>query len=233
MQYLNKMNIGNIYNIKLDEKTAYLAGVIIGDGHISNSCKSKTDLSKDYKIAIEVTDYEFLKEIETLTKQVIKTKSTIIGRFDKRLNRQKLYYFQFRNKSFHHFLTNYLGIIAGNKSSLVVVPIKILSSLRLQESFLAGLFDTDGGLRGKTSGFTSASELLIEGVSRILTNLNIVHYRDNWVNKKYNKKYYGIKISKKDNDNFLKKIPIKNKRKQNNCFNHVDVPEWSNGIVYS
>ena len=155
------MKIGKIHPISLDNTTAYLAGVIVGDGHVSNACKSKLDHSKDYRIGIEVVDYEFLKTIEKLVKLIIQTKSEVKWRLDKRGNRKKLYYFHFRNKSFHYFLTNDLGIPAGNKCSSVGVPLKIFNSLELQKSFLAGLFDTGGGIRGNSVGFTSASSLLI------------------------------------------------------------------------
>jgi len=227
------MNIKKIHKIDLNENTAYLAGAIVGDGHISNSCKSKTDKSKDYKIAIEVIDKEFLMEVEALIKSIIQTKSTIKGRYDLRGCRKKLYYFQFRNKSFYYFLTKDLEIKAGNKCSSVVIPKKIFYSLNLQKSFIAGLFDTDGGIRGKTIGFTSSSKILIYQTSIILNNLKIKHSVESWLNKKYNQKYYGIRISKIDSDIFLNNVPLRNKEKLKRVFYHVGVPEWSNGIENS
>mgnify|MGYP006411221455 CR=1 FL=1 len=225
------MNIGKIYPIHLNKETAYITGVIVGDGHVSNSCKSKSDQSRDYKIAIEVVDYLFLKEFENLVKSIIRTKSTVKERIDKRGSRKKLYYFQFRNKSLHYFLSNKMKIPAGNKCSSVIVPKRIFDSLELQKYFLAGLFDTDGGIRGKSIGFTSASNSLIAGTSQILRNLKIKHKVECWLNKKYNKQYYGIRIYKRDSDSFLKYLPLRNKEKLEKAFRHVGVPEWSNGIV--
>jgi len=223
------MNIGKIHPIVLDEKTSYLVGVIIGDGHISNAYKSKDSKSKDYRISIEVVDYEFLCDVENLFKLIIKTKSTIKSRYDYRGNRRKLFRFQFRNKSFYYFLTKDLEIKPGNKCNSVKVPKDVFSSLELQKSFLAGLFDTDGGIRGKTIGFTSASYDLIKDISKILNNLKISHFKEHWINKKYDHKYYGIQISKKDIDKFLKGLNFMNKEKLRKVFRHVGVPEWSNG----
>jgi len=140
------MNIGKIYSIPLNKETAYLAGVIVGDGHISNACKSKSDKSKDYRISIEIIERVYLEYIVDSIRAFVKTKSKIKERINNRGNRTKLYYFQFRNKSFHHFLTHDLCIPSGNKCSSVRVPEKIFGSLNLQVSFLAGLFDTDGGI---------------------------------------------------------------------------------------
>ena len=60
--------------IELTTKTAYLAGVIVGDGHISNSNKSKTHKSKDYKIVIDLDNKEYLCLLVDLIKSIIDTK---------------------------------------------------------------------------------------------------------------------------------------------------------------
>ena len=227
-----KMNIGKIYPIDLNERTAYIAGVIVGDGHISHATKSKQDKSPDYKITIEVIDLEFLNIVASLIKTIINTKSIIKERRP-RNGKQQGYYFQFRNKSFYHFLTNDLGIPSGKKCFSVDIPTKILSSPSLQHHFLAGLFDTDGGVRGKTVGFTSASKKLILDTSRILDDWNILHHTESWKNKRYNTFYYGIRIKAKDNDKFLNGLPLRNNEKLKKVFRHADVLERSNGMVNS
>ena len=226
------MNIGKIYPIDLNEQTAYLAGVIVGDGHISGATKSKQDKSPDYKITIEVVDSDFLSVVASLIKEVINTKS-VVKKTKPRIGKQQGNYFQFRNKSFYHFLTHDLSIPAGKKCFSVEIPTKILSSPELQRHFLAGLFDTDGGIRGKTIGFTSASKKLISDTSKILSDLNILHHTESWKNKKYNTNYYGIKIKAKDNDKFLNGLPLRNNEKLKKVFRHADVLERSNGMVNS
>ncbi len=227
------MNIGNIYSIPVNNETSYMAGVIVGDGHISNAYKSKSNRSKDYRITLEIIDLEFLKTFENLVKSVIQTKSIVRKRSKIKGNRRQLYYFQFRNKSFYYFLTSTLGIPSGNKCSSVIVPKVIFNSLELQKSFLSGLFDTDGGIRGKTIGFTSASQDLISGTSKILDNININYSKDSWTNKKYDRKYYGLRISLRNIDKFLNELHLRNKEKLKKVFRHVAVPEWSNGMDHS
>jgi intein/homing endonuclease len=219
-----EMNVGKIYKLPINNKTAYIAGVIIGDGNISNSKKSKTDHSKDYRITIEMIDKEFLETFSKLIKSLITTKSKVKCRL--RDTKDKPHYsFQFRNKSFYYFLVNDLEIPAGKKSNIVQIPHKLLSSMKLQKHFLAGLFDTDGGIRSNTLGFTSASQQLMKDTSKILSTFRIKHNLESWLNKKYSTYYYGLRISLKDTDRFLNEFPIKNKNKLKKCFHHVDVPE--------
>ncbi|MBR9683893.1 hypothetical protein GOV03_05130 [Candidatus Woesearchaeota archaeon] len=221
-----------IKKIELNPITAYLAGVIIGDGHISNSTKSKTDLSKDYRIGIELSGKEYLEYLIKLIKDIIITKSTL--RESKRRGKKRLY-FLFRNKSFFYFLTEDLRIPNGAKSKRVFVPEKIKNSnLIIKKNFIAGLFDTDGGFRGGGIGFTSASEELTTGTSDLLKLLGIAHSGDKWLNKKYGQIYYGIRIYKKEIDNFLNMVPLRNKEKlekiKSRFFSHhAELPEWSNG----
>ena len=207
------MNIGKVKSIKLTKKTAYLAGVIIGDGHISDSFKSKTSKSKDYRIVIDIADKDYLYLITKLIKSVIRTKS-IPKNSKPRGNRKERLCFQFRNKSFFYFLTRFLEIKKGAKSSEVVIPAKIKNSPEsIKKYFLAGLFDTDGGFRGNTLGFTSASEELITDISRILIEFSIKHFSEKWLNQKYDKNYYGLKIRRKEIDKFLNTFPLQNHEK--------------------
>lgn len=211
MYGVDNMNIGKIQKIPLNKETAYLAGVIVGDGHISNATKSKKDKSPDYRIHIEVCEEEFLKTIYEMIISIIKTKSPVKKKTKE--NKQDLFYFQFRNKSFHYFLTVDLEISKGKKSHIVRVPEKIFTSINLQRHFLAGLFDTDGGRRGKGIGFTSASKGLVDDTSQILENIDIIHRKEKWMNKKYEKEYFGIRIPQKEIDKFLNIVPVQNKTK--------------------
>ena len=55
----------------LNEDRAYLAGVIIGDGHISNSPKSKKDKSRDYRIVIDISNKDYIFYLESLIKSFL------------------------------------------------------------------------------------------------------------------------------------------------------------------
>ena len=200
--------------INLNPKTAYLAGVIIGDGNLSNYVKSKkTDFSMDYRITIDVSDKEYIIFVLNLIQSIINTRTTpkVPSQRGNRLPRLKL---QVRNKELFNFFNKTMQIPKGAKSSKVFVPSIIKNSPeKIKKYFLAGYFDTDGGFRGTTLGFTTGSKYLSEDISRLLEELNISHLPDKWINRKYNKEFYGIKIKRSEIDNFLSLLPLQNKEK--------------------
>lgn len=209
---MTKINIKKTKSIELNNLTAYLSGAIIGDGHISDSTKSKKDLSQDYRVIIDISDKDYLIHLSKLIKSFVVTKSKPKKSKIKGKRKERLY-FQFRNKAFFNFLIN-LGIPKGSKSNIVFVPSKIKEAdLDIKKSFVAGIFDTDGSFRSDTLGFTSASQKLIIDLSVILKELKIKHYLDCWKNNKYNRTYFGIKIIKKEIVKFLNTLPLQNKEK--------------------
>ena len=137
------MNTKKIEKIDLTPKTAYLTGVIIGDGNLSSSVKSKTDLSKDYRMYIDISDREYLIYLSRLIKSIIKTK-TNPKQPSKRGNRIPRLYLQIRNKDLFYFFYKEMEIPRGKKSSIVFVPSKINNSSKEKKvnvviSFLAML----------------------------------------------------------------------------------------------
>ncbi|MFA5142222.1 MAG: LAGLIDADG family homing endonuclease [Candidatus Woesearchaeota archaeon] len=199
--------------ISLNTTTAYLTGVIIGDGNLSNYTKSKTDLSKDYRIIIDISDIEYLHHLETLFKSIIYTKTC--AKVSKvKPNHLPRQYLQIRNKELFLFFSEVMKIPKGKKSDIVIVPPSILdSNAEIKKYFLAGYFDTDGGFRNNTLGFTTASKNLNKGISEILSELNFQHSIEKWINHRYNKTFYGIKISKKEIDRFLNTLQLQNYEK--------------------
>ena len=222
------MNVGEVKPINLNEETAYLAGVIVGDGHISNSFRSKNDISPHYRIYLEISDLRYIKKIENLIKKIISTKSSVKSK-PARKNKKQSYYLQITNKSLYYFLAYDLGIPKGKKCYAVCVPEIIFLSSKLQKYFLAGVFDTDGGVRGDVVGFTSASSQLINDIAKILQNLGFEFFQETWYNKRYDRNYFGIKLKSDYIDNFLSELPVRNERKLTKSRLHAGVPEWSNG----
>ena len=239
------MHIDPILPIALTETSSYLAGVIVGDGHIYDKWHTKN--GRYYRVTIHTTDLPFLQNLEQFIKTLIKTDTSIKERrMDHIPNRSTLYIYTVSNKSLFHFLTAVLGIPMGSKSRRVTVPEKILrGSDSLKRAFLAGLFDTDGGFRGGTIGFTTASRLLRDRVALILAEWEFEFSIEQWLNKRYNREYYGLKIRKKEVDRFLKEIPLQDDGKRKaiaDRFLRVNsaksdysriplagVPEWPNG----
>tara|TARA_Y100000310_G_C20392901_1_gene673653 strand:+ start:51 stop:728 length:678 start_codon:yes stop_codon:yes gene_type:complete len=197
---------------KLDRNMAYLIGALVGDGHISNSRKSKSDRSKDYRISIEISDLDYLEKILfPLFCSLVLTKS--VPKRRKRKGKKDSSCFLLRNKQLYLFLTSEIGMIAGKKEGLVI-PEKIASSNSvIKREFISGLFDTDGGFRGKSLGFTMKSQILRDEVVGIIRSEGIKVFPDSWISRYNGLEYYGLRISKYDIVNFLNRFPLRNPEK--------------------
>jgi len=170
-------------------------------------------LSKDYAITIDMSDRLYLNYLSELIKTLIFTRTNPKEPL-KRGNRIPRLYLRIRNKELFKFFNERMEIPKGAKSNRVFVPTSIeKSSQEIKKHFLAGYFDTDGGFRSNTLGFTTASKRLCDGVSNLLTEFNITHSKESWINKKYKKEFYGIRINKNQIDKFLSTFPLQNKEK--------------------
>ena len=205
----------------IDNNLIYLAGVITGDGHIKNTVKHiGIDNSTDYGITIHSGNKNFLEFILKIIKEKVKTKTCVkLGK--------RSYYISVRNKQLFKTLTEKIGIPKGKKSDIIEIPKITKENNQFLLEFIAGFFDTDGGTRGKSIGFCSASGKMINDLHLVLNKLKIKNTPDRWLNKKYNKEYYGLKISKKYIKKFIETIPLKNKERLDRIC--AGVPEWSNG----
>ena len=210
MRYKNGFSI----EFKLNNTLAYLCGVIIGDGYLRNGTKSKTNLFKNYEIKIEIVEKEYANFLMKHFKTIVKTKSKIKKIVDKRPNRKIRYSVDIKNKWLYNFFTNTMDIPSGKKSGKVFIPKKILKNKNYSRWFIAGLYDTDGGKRGHTIGFTTKSKRLNIQTSKILYEFKISHFTERWKNKKYNKEYYGIRLHKHSIDTFLNTFPLQNINKR-------------------
>ena len=190
---------------KLDNNLSYLAGAIAGDGHLKGGIKWKgKDNSPDYCINVHSNNKEYLELILKLIKEKIDTKTKIS-------KGKRAYYLSIRNKNLHTFFNKELEIPLGKKSDKIIIPSKLTNNQI--NYFLGGLFDTDGGIRGHSIGYCSASKQIITEINTYLNSIKIDNTSDSWINKKYQKEYYGIRIKKSSINNFLKTIPLKNIRK--------------------
>lgn len=132
---------------KLDNKLAYLLGVIMGDGHLAFPDKSY-DKRTTYNSELKITDghkQTFIKlsiifqDLFDYTPKIYSEVSKINKRF---------YRFVIKSKPLHRFLMAVCRIPTGNKFSKMDIPDIIKnSSLEIQKSFIIGFFDADGHLR--------------------------------------------------------------------------------------
>jgi hypothetical protein len=192
---------------------AYLIGVIYGDGYIKNGTKSKKDKSIDYKISIELSNLSYLKQvIHPLFYKFTKTKSKVRTR--KRANKKESGILEIRNKKLFKFLTEDLKTHKGPKTQKTQVPKKLKNwSNSLKYEFLAGYFDTDGGLRGNSIGFSTKTKDFQSYAFEIIKEAGIKASKERWLNKSYSKHYYGIRIKKDNIDKFLKTFKLRNNKK--------------------
>tara|TARA_Y100000310_G_scaffold267912_1_gene280235 strand:- start:2255 stop:2920 length:666 start_codon:yes stop_codon:yes gene_type:complete len=199
--------------MRLNKDLAYLIGAIYGDGYIKSGTKSKKDLSKDYKISFELSNIKFLEGvILNAFKKIIKTKSKVRTR--KRKNKQESGILEIRNKELFLFLTENLKTHKGPKTRKTKVPAKIKNLPdSLKSEFVAGYFDTDGGFRGNTIGFSTKTKDFQEYTIKTIKEAGISASKEKWLNKKYNKYYYGIRIKKDNIDKFLKAFKLRNSKK--------------------
>ena len=192
--------------MEIDNELIYLAGVVAGDGHLTKGVKWKNkNNSRDYGVIIHSNNKDFLEYILGLIKNKIKTRVKV-------KEGKRACYISVRSKILQNTLNLELDIPLGKKSRKIFIPKNIKDKEEVNH-FIAGFFDTDGGFRGNSIGFCSASKRIIKEVSEYLNSINIENSTECWINKKYDKEYYGMKIRKKHIHRFLKAIPLKNSKK--------------------
>ncbi len=190
---------------EIDNDLIYLAGAIVGDGHLKKGVKWRgNDNSKDYAIFFHSNNKKYLELILKLIKEKIKTKVRL-------KEGKRAYYICIRNKQLYNFFNETLKIPLGKKSDIIKIP-DFLTKEQTKH-FLAGFFDTDGGIRGRGIGYCSASKQIITEINQYLDSIKIKNSIDSWINKKYQKEYYGIRIKKSLINSFIKTIPLKNTKK--------------------
>jgi intein/homing endonuclease len=169
---------------RMSEDLSYIIAAIICDGHLK---------TEKYRISFEVIDIGLIKKFLEKMHKVFKVKGHCRKKIDKRGGRKAIYMVRINSKPIVVFLNNLFEIPRGRKSGIVKVPEKIMkSNLRIKKAFIEGVFDTDGGKRRRGFGLSSASKEFRDGMVELLSELKIFAYKDEWVNKKYNKKYYGL-----------------------------------------
>ena len=97
-----------------------------------------------------------------------------------------------------------MDVPRGKKSHKIIVPDTVKqSSPELKRAFLEGVFVTDGGKRRGGLGLSTASLLFRDQMAHLLEEFDIQPKKDQWINKLYNKKYYGLYFPITDNSQFL------------------------------
>lgn len=151
-----------------DKDTAYLTGLILGDGCLPNIFRKK-EKNFDYKTIITSRDKLFIeKEILKIIKKMFE-KNTYCN-----INKKNHFELELTNKIIFRFFTKIIKIHSGKKAINARIP-KIVfdSSKEKQIAFLAGLIDSDIGKHSHSLGSTFRSEIFVEELVLLLNSLGI------------------------------------------------------------
>ena len=169
---------------EMNPNLAYILGAILGDGHIRKDGET---------ISFEVTERKLTEKVIQKLHRIFEHKLNLHSRS----KRGRLYYsLSSNNKPAVRLFTKFLEVPRGKKSHKIFVP-KIIknSGKETRLAFLEGVFDTEGCIRRKGLRVTSASKLFRDDLCELLVSFGEKGFKDEWINKKYNKKYYGLQYS--------------------------------------
>lgn len=170
---------------EMSPELIWFVAAILCDGHLRKQAKG---------IVFEVGDKTLAEKFALIFSKVFLEKEPkIIIRH--RIGYNQTFAVYIYNKKICNYLSNCFNIPFGKKCNIIRVPEQIFSSsVELKKAFLKGVFDTDGGKRGKGLGLTSLSEKFVIDVSNLLTEFGIKTHKDMWINKRYDKKCYGVRF---------------------------------------
>ena len=176
--------------LERDENVACLAGMIVGDGHLTKNIT---------RIHFEVTDMTLLRLFVCLIKSCFHIEPRIKHLVDKRKNRKKRYAVSINSVPLYLFFNMILEIPRGKKNDTVKAPRCLFNaSPSVRNAFLIGVLLTDGGNRRRGYGISSASKDLRDDVCKLLIEHKVKCYSEEWINLRYKKRYYGLYFNKKE-----------------------------------
>ncbi|MBI2667855.1 hypothetical protein HYX17_03760 [Candidatus Woesearchaeota archaeon] len=157
-----------IIPLELTSELSYFIGLLITDGHIRYD-----KLLKNYKIAIYTSYPEEKEMILKLIKYLFNYNSTFSSRING-FNKKPNYEIRINSRELATFLIKNFDMPSGNKSSIVIVPSIIeKSNIELKKAFLRGVIDGDGSILVNNVKIASGSIKFLEGIKRILSELDI------------------------------------------------------------
>lgn len=181
---------------ELTPDIACFIGFVLGDGNLARKKK---------RITIELVDKVLIKKIKNLVLYSFNKRIKIFKRIDKRENRQIRYFVYIDNNAIYSLLNRIFEVPIGKKSDIIKIPniIKI-SSDNIKKAFLIGVLASDGGKRQNRLGLSTASKKFREDLHSLLIELGVNNHKDQWINKKYKKEYFGLTFNQNEISNTLR-----------------------------
>jgi DNA-binding transcriptional regulator WhiA len=185
--------------LKNSDNLSFLAGIIIGDGHLGKKKK---------RIQIEMDDVQTLTKVVKIFHEIfnVRTKLRIV-------RKQELYYQQtwrivFESKEISLFFNKVFEIPLGRKSHIIKVPSIIFeSNANLKRSFIKGLFFADGSFKKKTIRFSSKSQQLIDDLGKLFETIGFRSVKRVYRNKTFDINYFELFLMTEEAERFKLKVP--------------------------
>jgi len=189
----------------LTPELAYLAGVILGDGHVKNYLHPT-----GYPQHVIIIEKMRTPYTESYLPQLIKAVFGIRPRVYTHKRKSELVRISVASKIICRVFTKLLGFSVGKKDDApVIIAEKWPDELKLQ--FLAGLFDTDGGKSGNSYSLGNTSRRMIDFAKRLLEKNHIKTriYTQTFPTSDY----WHLYVTQESKTAFQKLVPVRNRRK--------------------
>lgn len=178
---------------------SFLAGIIIGDGHLGR---------KKRRIQLEMNDYRTLIKVARIFHEVFNVRTSLRIVKKQELNYQQTWRIVFESKEISLFLNKIFEIPLGKKSHIVRVPAIIFESdANLKRSFIKGLFLADGSLKKKTIRFSSKSNMLIDDLARLFKTIGFNTVKRCYRNETFNSTYFELFLMTEEAERFKLEVP--------------------------
>lgn len=182
--------------LNINENLAFFVATIIGDGHLK---KSK------FQITIECANNKLIFFLRDICKEIFKRDFNVYPRKIIQKGRQKRFCLIIDSKAIHNLLQYVFEIPKGKKSDIVKIPEYIKKTNKsIKAAFIIGILTTEGGKRRRGYGLSTASKKFLEGIINLLDDIGISTKKDKWINRKYQKEYYGMVFKKEGLINIIK-----------------------------
>lgn len=186
----------------LTPELAYISGVLYGDGHLVKNRKH---------LVLSISDLPYTKDVvKPLFKTLFGIDVRVVKKNEKRLGRLDHWRIEFTNKFVYSLFNTVFEIPSGKKSALLRIPKVIVHApLDIKMAFIAGLFDTDGGLRKKGVRVTMSNPNFQKGVGELFSEFGMTPHFDKWFNRNTLRWYYGVWLNKRESIQFINSFPLK------------------------
>jgi len=181
--------------LEITPDVSFLAGLIIGDGHLRKG---------SFRIEISMVDEILINFVIIKFNKTFNLNLKLKKVFDKRPNRQSTWKIVFDSKVIWLLFNKVLEIPYGKKSDKVKIPKCVKEDMECLRMFISGLFLADGGHKGKRISFTCMSNDLFLDIKESLNQFNIFPFTSKWVHNKSKKNIFDVIIGKKDDINIFK-----------------------------